>query len=357
MGKKKVVLGMSGGVDSSVAALLLQREGYEVVGVFMKAGAGRKFRWLSSIKWNEDEKIVKGICKKLGIKLIVKDVEKGYEEKVIGPMFRDYSRGLTPNPDTLCNTVGKFVLFWNIARELGADFIATGHYARIKNGKLLMGRDKDKDQSYFLCGLNQKDLSHSLFPLGDLTKSRVRAIAKRSGFKNWDKHGSRGVCYLGKIDVKKLLKSRIKEKEGRVFNGKGEVIGSHPGQMFFTIGERVKERDGFEIDRKKTGWEGKKLYIAEKKKNNVLVVVEEGDRLLKRKKVFVKGLHWVGSEVRSGLKGRIRHLGSLVGGVLRKEKGRWVFVFSRGVEGLAEGQYLVLYKADVLVGGGEIRLG
>lgn len=360
MEKKKVVLGMSGGVDSSVAALLLQRQGYEVIGVFMKAGSGREFGWLSSIKWNEDERIVKNICKRLGIKLIVKDVGKSYETKIIGPMFRDYEKGLTPNPDILCNTIGKFVLFWNIAKEIGADYMATGHYACVKKTEkgyeLLMGKDREKDQSYFLVGLTQKDLSHSLFPIGNLKKEEVRAIARKNKFENWDKHGSRGICYLGKIDVKKLLHRRIKEKEGDVLDSTGKVIGKHSGQMFFTIGERVKERDGFRIDRKNLGWEGKKLFIAEKLPGNKLVVAEEGGSLLKRKKVFVKKMHWINEEVREGLKGRIRHLGELIGGRLFKKKNRWCFEFSRGVEGVAEGQFIVFYKGEKLVGGGEIRL-
>ncbi|MBS3088737.1 tRNA 2-thiouridine(34) synthase MnmA [Candidatus Pacearchaeota archaeon] len=360
MKNKKVILGMSGGVDSSVAALLLQKQGYEVVGVFMKAGAGRKFGWESSINWNEDERILKKICRKLGVKLIVKDVEEGYEKKIIQPMFSDYARGLTPNPDTLCNTLGKFVLFWKIASEIGADWIATGHYARIKRTKngieLLRGKDKTKDQSYFLCGLTQKDLSHSLFPIGDYTKEEVRKIARRAGFPNWDKHGSRGVCYLGKIDMKRLLRRRIPEKRGVVLNSSGEIVGTHPGQMFFTIGERVKDKDGFEIARGKFGWAGKKLYIAEKLAGNKIVVAEEGDSLLRKRFVFVKKMHWINDEVKNKLKARVRHLGELYSGKLKKERRRWIFIFDKGVFGLAEGQYIVLYSGEKLVGGGEIRL-
>jgi len=357
--KKKVILGMSGGVDSSVAALLLQKKGYEVVGVFMNAGSGKKFGWLSSIKWNEDEKIVRRICRKLGVKLIVKDVEEGYENKIIKPMIEDYSKGLTPNPDTLCNSIGKFPLFLRIADELGADWIATGHYARVKGGKLFRGKDNEKDQSYFLCGLTEKILKKVLFPIGELKKGEVRKIARREKFGNWNKHSSRGICYLGKIDVKKLLHRRIKEREGSVLNFDGEVVGAHPGQMFFTIGERVKDRDGFTINRRKMNWEGKRLFVAEKLSGNRLVVVEEGDSLLKRKKVFVKGFHLINSEEKiSGgrFKARIRHFGELHSGRLKKINRRWCFEFSRGVGGLAEGQYIVLYSGERLVGGGEIRL-
>jgi len=359
--KEKVVLGMSGGVDSSVAALLLQREGYEVYGVFMRAGAGKKFGWLSGISWKEEERTVKEICKKLRIKLRVVNVGKSYENKIIAPMVRDYERGLTPNPDILCNKIGKFVLFWKIAKEIGAGKIATGHYARVRRGKdgyeLLMGKDKSKDQSYFLCGLKQKDLSHVLFPLGDLTKEEVRRIARREGFSNWDKRGSRGVCYLGKIDLKKFLKKRIKEKKGKLVSPSGKIIGYHQGSMFFTIGERVREREGFEVDRKIEGWEGKKLFVAEKRKGNVLVVVPEGHDLLKRRRVLLKNFHLInprGKIVKKGLKGRIRHLGELVGGKLKKEKGNWFFVFNKGVEGIASGQYLVVYYREKVIGCGEI---
>lgn len=360
MKNKKVILGMSGGVDSSVAALLLQKQGYEVIGVFMKAGSGKKFGWLSGISWGNEEKMVQEICKKLKIKLIVKDVEEGYENKIIRPMFEDYKKGLTPNPDTLCNTVGKFVLFWKIALELGADWIATGHYARVhcskKGCELLRGKDKSKDQSYFLCGLTQKDLSHSLFPIGEYTKEEVRKIARKAKFPNWNKHGSRGVCYLGKIDMKKLLHRRIKEKKGKVFNSSGEVVGMHPGQMFFTIGERVKDKNGFNIDRKKFKWAGKKLYVAEKRKNNKLVIAEEGDSLLKKKKVFVKKINWINKEIKNNIQARVRHLGELYPGKLVQKGSRWIFNFDKGVFGLAEGQYIVFYSEEKLVGSGEIRL-
>ena len=363
MKNKKVILGMSGGVDSSVAALLLQREGYEVVGVFMKAGSGKRFGWESSIKRNEDERILKRICKKLGIKLIVRDVEESYENKIIKPMFEDYARGLTPNPDTLCNTVGKFVLFWKIASEIGADWIATGHYARVRctrqGCELLMGRDKSKDQSYFLCGLTQNDLSHSLFPIGDYTKEEVRKIACREGFLNWDKHGSRGVCYLGKIDMKKLLRRRIKEKRGNVLNSSGEIVGTHPGQMFFTIGERVGEGKGVVINKKLIGNFGERLYVAKKLKGNKLVVAPFRDKILLTKKVWIKKMHLINpAEKINGKKfgARIRHLGILINGKLICKTGRFCFEFNRGVFGLAEGQYIVLYSGEKLVGGGEIRL-
>lgn len=369
MKKGKVVLGMSGGVDSSVAAFLLRREGYEVIGYFMNCGPRGKTMWPSSINWKEDERILRKICKKVGVKeLITADCELGYEKKIIGPMFEDYKKGLTPNPDILCNNVGKFPNLIRIAKEKDADFIATGHYARTKNGKLYRGKDSEKDQSYFIAGLDKKTLKKCLFPIGEYTKVEVRKIARRNKFVNWDKRGSRGVCYLGKIDMKKFLRERIKEKKGKVLSHEGEVVGSHNGVMFFTIGERVRDSKGIKVEDKFRRKFPGRLFIAEKKRGNVLVIAPQGHEILRRKKVYIKDLKWINKEEGKGLRARIRHLGLLEKGRLRKEnwkKGvpptypkrfRWTFVFDKGVEGVAEGQFIVLYKGERVVGSGEIRL-
>ena len=342
--KSKVILGMSGGVDSSVSALLLLKKGYEVIGFFMNACPSGKTIWPSSIEWKEEERTLRKICRKLGVELIVKDCEKGYEEKVLGPMFKDYMKGLTPNPDILCNNVGKFPSLLKIARERGADFIATGHYARVRKGtkgfELLRAKDNEKDQSYFLVGLGQNVLKKCLFPLGDLTKTRVREIARKEGFENYDKRSSRGVCYLGKIDMKSFLRERMEEKGGKIKDADGNVIGEHPGTWFFTIGEKIGEGKGTRMDNKIRNKFGGKWYVARKEKGNVLVVAPEGDAVLKTKKVFIRGLRLVNKVdfPKRDLKARIRHLGKLHGGRLDKENGRWVFVFNRGVEGIAEGQ-------------------
>lgn len=362
MKNKKVLLAMSGGVDSSVAALLLKKQDYEVYGFFMNASPSGKTIWPSSISWKEEEKMVQKICELVGVKeLFVVDCEQGYENKIIKPMFKDYEKGLTPNPDILCNNIGKFPGLLKKAKEIKADFIATGHYARIKKSKeefeLLAGKDKQKDQSYFLVGLNQKILSKCLFPVGNLTKEEVRKIAKKNKFPNWDKHGSRGICYLGKIDMKKFLHERVKEKIGVVKNPEGEIIGKHPGIMFFTVGERIGEKKGFEIDneyRKKTG--NKKLYIAEKKKGNILIVAPENDKALKKKSIRINKIKFICGKEAGKMKARIRHLGELNPGKLKKENGKWVFVFDKGVEGIAEGQFAVFYKGERVIGGGEIRL-
>jgi len=313
--KTKVILGMSGGVDSSVAALLLQKKGYEVVGYFMNCGIrGKSKLWESSIDWMRDERILKKVCKKLGIRLIMADCEIGYEKKIIGPMFKDYERGLTPNPDILCNNIGKFPNLMKVAKKEGADFIATGHYARVKKGKLYRGRDKKKDQSYFICGLPQKILKKCLFPLGDLIKDEVRKIAKKNGFDNYDKRSSRGICYLGKIDMKKFLFSRIKEKRGEILDVNGEVIGTHPGVVFFTTCEKIGEAKGTSLN--KTGrkkYSGEKLFVAKKSGNRLVVAIAGSEELKTRKISLIKFKLIDGKEKVNGkkFKARIRHLGEL----------------------------------------------
>lgn len=356
---KKVILGMSGGVDSSVAALLLQRKGFEVVGFFMNASPSDKPPWPSTIKWQDEQSTLEKICKKLNIRLIVKDSEKGYEEHVIKPMFNDYEKGLTPNPDILCNNVGKFPSLLKIAEQENADHIATGHYARVKKTNkgfaLLQGKDKEKDQSYFLLGLTQETLKKTLFPIGNLTKTQVRQIARKNGFENADKRSSRGVCYLGKIDMKAFLKQRIKTKKGNILSPEGKIVGSHPGAFYFTIGEKVRENKGLAIDQSfRKPFSQKKFYIAKKTKNNELVIAPEGHQILKTKTVIINNLSLINEKdfPKSGLKARIRHLGKLVPGKLIKNH----FIFSKPQEDVAEGQFIALYEGERLIGGGEIRI-
>ena len=361
MGEKKIVLGMSGGVDSSVAALLLTRQGYKVHGFFMNCNSKGTSKLPSAIDWREEEDTLRKICEKLDIELHVHDCEIGYEKRVIGKMLEDYKRNLTPNPDILCNKIGKFPKMLKLAKEIGAEKIATGHYARVRKGKrgyeLLRGRDVEKDQSYFLCELNQKVLSKVIFPLGGLTKREVREIARKNGFQNWNKRGSRGICYLGKIDVKSFLKSRIEEKEGELmFNGK--KVGTHPGNMFFTIGERIGDKM-FKIDAKFRKKMKGRWFIAQKLPGNKIMIAPSGDKLLKTKKVFIKGFRLINPLEKlkqENLRARIRHLGELCGGKLIRTNGKWIFEFNSGQEGVAPGQSIALYSGEKVVASGEIRL-
>lgn len=359
---KKIILGMSGGVDSSVAALLLQKQGYEVVGMFMNCGIDKN-RWPTTISWNEEQKDVKAICKKLKIKLIVKDTAEDYEINVISKMFRDYGIGLTPNPDILCNNVGKFPLLYKTMLEEKAQGIATGHYARVKkiNGKtaLLTGLDKTRDQSYFLVGLAQKYLSKTIFPIGNITKKEVREIAKKNDFKNWDKKGSRGICYLGKINMKDFLKSRIPKSEGNLLDTSGNIIGTHPGFQLFTIGETITSGKGVKLNKNgRKMYSSDKLYVCNKKKNNILIVAKKNDKSLKTRKILIHKFKPIDkNEILKNRTffARIRHLGEFYEGKLSIIDKEYTFNFTKKVEAVAPGQFIVLYNKDRVVGGGEIR--
>ncbi|MCB9358998.1 tRNA 2-thiouridine(34) synthase MnmA [Candidatus Woesearchaeota archaeon] len=349
----KVILAMSGGVDSTVAAKLLLDQGHEVVGMYMNCSKGN---WPSTIDWDNDEKILRGLCKKLGIRLIVKDTAEGYEKKVISKMFKDYAQNLTPNPDTLCNNVGKFPLLQKLKKELGADYIATGHYARLekkgKNFVMKRGKDESKDQSYFLVGLKNSLLKDCLFPLGELTKDEIRKKAKELGFENWDKRSSRGICYLGKIDMKDFLHSRIDDKEGDIIDNERDIVGKHNGSCFFTIGQRL----GNDVELNKLGrkrYSGTKLMVADKVKNNLIVAPKGDGSLLVKKIKIIKLCEY--DKVPKKTTARIRHLGELHDGRLMKEGNSWFYYFDKGVEGIASGQIIAIYDKDRIVAGGEMR--
>jgi len=356
MKQKTVVLGMSGGVDSSVAALLLKKQGYKVIGIFLRNYPDNTPYLNQKCPFRKDKQIAQKIAEKLKIHFKVLDYRKQYLKEVIEPMFRQYKKNLTPNPDTDCNKIIKFPALWKEAKKLKADFIATGHYARIKKTedgfKLMQGKDKKKDQSYFLYQLTQKDLSHTLFPVGDLTKMQVRNIAKKNKFPNYDKKGSRGICFIGKLNFKDFLKKKIKEKPGKIFSTEGEVIGAHPGAVFFTIGERIGPRHKIRIKNNYKPQE--KLYIAEKKGNDIIVAIKNHP-ILKKKKIKIKNLHIINPKnkiPKTNLKARIRHLDQLNKGKLSKD----IFTLEKPIESVAEGQAIVIYRGQELIGGGEIRL-
>ncbi|MDP1695828.1 MAG: tRNA 2-thiouridine(34) synthase MnmA [archaeon] len=358
--QKTIVIGMSGGVDSSVAALLLKNQGYNVIGAFMKNFSDSKNKITGECLWIQDKKDAQKIASLLNIRLVTFDFEKEYKKQVIRPMFKAYSQGLTPNPDIQCNTIIKFPLFWKYAKtKLKANYIAMGHYAKIKKTKngfqLLAGKDKTKDQSYFLYHLSQKELSHTLFPIGDYTKSQVREIAKRHRFPNWNKQGTRGICFVGKVNMKSFLEKRIHSKQGIVLNPQNNPIGTHPGTSYFTIGQRIGSHLGINVIKPK-GSEQKKWYVAKKQKNNILIVAPENHPLLKNKSVTLKSLHLINpkEKILSHLIARIRHLGQFHSGKLKKQNNKYIFTFSKPVEAIAEGQSIVLYHKSQVIGGGEI---
>lgn len=266
--KGKVYVGMSGGVDSSVSAALLQKAGYEVTGVFMKV-------WQPDFlpcTWREERLDAMRVAAMLGIPLLTWDFEKEYKEGVADYMIREYKAGRTPNPDVMCNREVKFGAFFRRAIAEGADFVATGHYARtalVKKSKvlkskadpeyrMLKGVDDAKDQSYFLWTLRQEQLSKTFFPIGGYKKSQVRALAKKFGLPVAEKKDSQGLCFVGKLDMKDFLAHYIEEKNGNVLNEKGEVVGNHRGAYFYTLGER----HGFTVTKK--GADDAPLYVVTK---------------------------------------------------------------------------------------------
>ncbi|MBI5798585.1 MAG: tRNA 2-thiouridine(34) synthase MnmA [Candidatus Yonathbacteria bacterium] len=244
--KGRVYVGMSGGVDSSVSAALLQKEGYEVIGVFMKV-------WQLDFlpcTWREERLDAMRVSAHLGIPLLTWDFEKEYKEGVADYMISEYKAGRTPNPDVMCNREVKFGAFFRRSIDEGADFVATGHYAQVVHSKsgvqMLKGVDDAKDQSYFLWTLGQEQLSKTFFPIGGFKKSHVRTLAKKFNLPVAEKKDSQGLCFVGKLDMKDFLAHYIEEKEGSVLNEKGETIGTHRGVYFYTLGER----HGFTVTKK-----------------------------------------------------------------------------------------------------------
>ena len=299
------------------------------------------------------------IAAHLEIPFITLDLEKQYKKEVILPMFKSYSNGLTPNPDVACNTIIKFPWLLKEAQKKGLDFIATGHYVRVKKTKqgydLLQGKDNNKDQSYFLYELNQSILQHCLFPIGNLKKEEVREIARKQEFPNWNKHGTSGICFVGKVNIKSFLEKKIKNKPGPILDQNGKVIGKHPGVFYYTIGQRAGSHLGLLYQKPKE--DNKKWYIAEKLKNK-LIIAPEGHKILKKSKIIIKALHLVNpkEKIPGQLNGRIRHLGNLLAGKLKKNGNSYIFTLKTPAFGIAEGQHLVLYNKNKVIGGGEIRL-
>ncbi|MEK6912535.1 MAG: tRNA 2-thiouridine(34) synthase MnmA [Nanoarchaeota archaeon] len=382
--KTRVLVAMSGGVDSSVAAFLMKKQGYEVIGAFMKNWSDTKNEF-GECKWKDDRKVAMKIASQLGIPLITLDFEKQYRKDVIDEMFKLYRKGITPNPDVDCNNKVKFPLLWKEAKKLGADLVVTGHYARIREEKnkskvnvktaslvknnlkvqgltysLLRAKDESKDQSYFLYRLNQKDLSHSYFPIGDYTKKNVRAIAEKQGFTNFDRKSTVGICFVGKVNLKDFLKVRIKPKKGKILNPEGKVIGQHDGIYYYTLGQRLGPRFGLEINKNNDDKKQlKRWYVASKNlKKNEIVAAPEGHPLLFRKEVIIKNPHWINEAPKKNIKvlARIRQVGELLTSKLHYDKGKKHFhvSLSKSITGISEGQAIVLYSGTKVLGGGVI---
>lgn len=358
--KAKVFVAMSGGVDSSVSAALLKKAGYDVTGVFIKV-------WMPDwihCTWKEDRRDAMRVAAVLDIPFLTFDLEKEYKKEVVDYMISEYRSGRTPNPDVMCNQQIKFGSFFKKAKKAGANFIATGHYAQIKKSKddfeLYEGKDKNKDQSYFLWGLSQNELKHVLFPVGHLQKDTVRKLAHQFKLPNADKKDSQGLCFIGKIEMREFLNHFIKEKQGKVLDEKGKVIGNHPGAFFFTIGQR----HGFKIN-KKTPTDQPYYIVSKDVKRNLLVVSNRTkirERLAK-KECFISNTNWINSDflryieknTEGKLLARIRYRQEKQQCHLEKvNKNKFKVIFDRPQEGLAAGQSLVLYDKERCLGGGII---
>ncbi len=360
MKKQKILLAMSGGVDSSVAALLLKKQGYEVIGAFMKSWSNEP-EDLSDCPWKVEREYAIKVSKILKIPLITFDFEKQYRKEIVDEMFKNYQAGITPNPDIECNNKIKFPFLLKEAKKLNCELIATGHYARIKynskNRKFELHRAKDelKDQSYFLYKLKQNELKNTLFPNGQLTKKQIREIAKKNNFPNYNKKGTVGICFIGKINLKKFLQKKIKPKKGIILDPGGNKIGEHDGIFYYTIGQRIGSRYGIEVSKPEKMQ--KKWYVARKiPKTNTIIAAPEGHELNFRKEILIKNPYWISEKPKNNSRvlSRIRQVGELLPSILQYKDKKFKIILNKAITGVSQGQAIVLYQGEKCLGGGEI---
>ncbi|MGB5170327.1 tRNA 2-thiouridine(34) synthase MnmA [Eudoraea sp.] len=394
---KKVVVGLSGGVDSSVAAYLLKEQGYDVIGLFMKNWHDESVTLSNECPWLEDSNDALIVAEKLGIPFQTVDLSVQYKERIVDYMFKEYEMGRTPNPDVLCNREIKFDVFMDIALQLGADYVATGHYCRkgilkdikgIERFQLLAGKDMNKDQSYFLCQLSQKQLSKTLFPIGELTKPEVRQIAQEKGLITANKKDSQGLCFIGKVSLPEFLQQKLKPKKGviveipknlMVYEKKeshfsslteelaqlsrkpsyskedGKVVGEHQGAHFFTKGQRK----GLDV-----GGTKEPLFVIDTDVKENVIYTGQGKSHpgLYRRTLFVdnKEIHWVRPDLELGIdevmevSARIRYRQPLVKAKLYKVDNGLYVDFEEEQSAITEGQFVAWYKGDELLGSGVI---
>tara|TARA_R110000868_G_scaffold28843_4_gene107604 strand:- start:2880 stop:4100 length:1221 start_codon:yes stop_codon:yes gene_type:complete len=393
---KRVVVGLSGGVDSSVAAYLLQKQGYEVIGLFMKNWHDDSVTISNECPWLEDSNDALLVAEKLGIPFQTVDLSEEYQEKIVDYMFSEYEKGRTPNPDVLCNREIKFDVFMKIALSLGADYVATGHYCKKSeiqvDGKpvyqLLAGADNNKDQSYFLCQLSQEQLSKSLFPIGELTKPEVREIAAEMELVTAEKKDSQGLCFIGKVRLPEFLQQKLQPKEGTIiqidkndpiYNSNdlevvsleeqlivasnkvaytpdmGKIVGKHQGAHYFTIGQRKGLNVGGTTD---------PLFIiaTNVETNTIYTGLSSQHPGLFRKGLFIEKeeVHWIRNDLALAngesmeVMARIRYRQPLQKAVLHQFENRMYVSFEDPQSAITEGQFAAWYIGDELVGSGVI---
>ncbi|HAO64503.1 TPA: tRNA 2-thiouridine(34) synthase MnmA [Candidatus Taylorbacteria bacterium] len=359
--KKKVFVGLSGGVDSSVSAALLKRDGYDVTGVFIKAW----YPDFLTCTWKDDRRDAMRVCATLDIPFLTVDLEKEYKKEVIDYMIREYAEGRTPNPDVMCNKVIKFGGFFKKALEMGADYVATGHYARVVEShsevdepifKMLEAKDDNKDQTYFLWTLTQNELARTLFPIGDLPKPEVRELAAQFGLPTASKKDSQGLCFLGKIDLKDFLGHYFKEQQGDVIDDEtGEVVGTHTGAWFFTIGERRGFTTFAETPDEKPYY-----IVAKDVKENTLTVSHKesaGAPLMPTREIRITNVNWITgiAPLRKKISARMRYRQELVSCKVSQDADGYFVEFDKDQSIVSAGQSIVFYAGGECLGGAVVE--
>lgn len=342
--KQRVVVGLSGGVDSSVAAALLIERGYEVIGAYILGWTGTEEFPCS---WQEEESDARKVAEHLSIPFHTVNLSKDYESSVIDDFFAKYREGLTPNPDVLCNREIKFKALWDAVRQFEPDFIATGHYARIEDRKIFKGKDQDKDQSYFLWGVESKMVEKILFPIGDLRKAEVRQLAKKYRLPTANKKDSQGICFIGPLKVRKFLASKLMPNEGVAVLKDGRFVGSHKGFQLYTIGQRLGSGS---VD-----WTGDvpPLFVVVKDaKNNLLVVGTDQDTY--SKSLLADSTNWLTAPTSKTFAAyvKIRYRQEDIQATINQLGKQLTVTFDKPVRAITPGQSLVIYsKEGQLLGG------